>query len=310
MKRVQYDRYGGAEVMRLETFVPEEPQRDEVAIAVQFAAINPIDWKARSGAMKMVTGKSFPRAMGLDLSGTVTAVGSGVTRFAVGDEVFGMTRFKECGALAQSAIAKESALALKPPGVSFQEAACLATPGVTAWNALVDKAKITAHSTVFINGCAGAVGESAVQIAQLLGAQVAGSCAKDSIDRALSLGMTKVYDYKATDPATLADTFDVVFDAAGTLSTSEGLRMLRKGGRFATVEPTLARLLRAVFDRRLKPIIGTPRAELLDSLAKAAEEKKFQLPIAVTVPLQQAIPLIKDIEHGRRLRGKAVVSMN
>lgn len=84
---------------------------------VRFAAINPIDWKMRSGDMKIVTGSRFPRTMGMDLSGTVMAVGPGVTRFKVGDEVFGQARFKQCGALGEAAIAAEEALALKPAGV-------------------------------------------------------------------------------------------------------------------------------------------------------------------------------------------------
>lgn len=309
MKRIQYSRYGGPEVMQIETFVPEAPGEGEVSIAVQFAAINPIDWKVRNGAMKIVTGRSFPRAMGLDLSGVVTAVGRHVTRFSVGDAVFGMARFKQAGALGQAAIAKESALALKPSSISFEAAACLATPGVTAWNALIDKAGLAAGQSVFINGCAGAVGESAVHIARLSDAQIAGSCGADSMDRARSLGLIKVYDYRETDPADIRDTYDVVFDAVGTLPTAVGLGMLRKGGTFATVEPTPLRFLRSVFDRRLKPIVGTTRSELLDRLAKLADERALSLPIARIVRLDEAITLMTAMERGTRLRGKAVVAM-
>ncbi len=95
MKRIQYHSYGGPEVMRLEEFALGTPGKDEVAVAVRRAALNPIDWKVRNGAMKIVTGRSFPRGMGLDLAGTVTAVGADVTRFKIGDAVFGMARFKE-----------------------------------------------------------------------------------------------------------------------------------------------------------------------------------------------------------------------
>jgi NADPH:quinone reductase-like Zn-dependent oxidoreductase len=309
MKRIQYYAYGGPEVMRLEEFAPEAPGSGEVAVAVRFAAINPIDWKLRSGAMKIVTGRSFPRAMGVDLAGIVTAIGPGVTRFAVGDAVFGMARFKQAGALGESAIANEAALAKKPDGLPFEEAACLVTPGVTAWNGLVDKAKLKAGQSVFVNGCAGAVGEAAVQIARMLGAHVSGSCSAETMDRARSFGLRAVYDYRVTDPSMIPDKFDVVFDAAATLSTATGIGMLRKGGIFTTVDPTLARFIRAVFDRRLKPIVGTPRADLLDALARAAQDEGFRLPIAEIVPLAQAIPLIAAIEGGRKLRGKAVVAI-
>lgn len=309
MKRIQYYAYGGPEVMRLEEFVPEAPGKGEVAVAVRFAAINPIDWKLRSGAMKIVTGRTFPRAMGVDLAGIVTAIGEGVTRFAVGDAVFGMARFKQAGAFGEAAIASEAALATKPDALSFEAAASMVTPGVTAWNGLIDKAKLKAGQHVFINGCAGGVGEAAVQIALMHGAVVSGSCSAEAMERARSLGLTEVYDYRVTDPSMLPDKFDVVLDAAATLSTAAGIGLLRKGGVFTTVDPTPARFVRAVFDRRLKPIVGTPRADLLDTLAKAALDKAFRLPIAEIVPLAEAIPLIASIEGGRKLGGKALVAI-
>lgn len=309
MKRIQYHSYGGPEVMRLEEFALGTPGKDEVAVAVRRAALNPIDWKVRNGAMKIVTGRSFPRGMGLDLAGTVTAVGADVTRFKIGDAVFGMARFKEAGSLAEAVIAKEAALAKKPATVSFEQAACLGTAGVTAWNGLIDKAQLRPGQSVFINGCSGAVGEAGVQIARMFGAEVSGSCGAEGIERARSLGPQTVYDYRVKAASTISEVFDVVFDAAGTLSTSTGIGLLRKGGTFTTVEPTPVRFLRAVFDRRMKPIVGKPRADLLDRLAKAAHDRTLVLPIAETVPLAQAIPLISAIEAGRKLRGKVVVTI-
>lgn len=309
MKRIQYHSYGGPEVMRLERFDPETPGRDEVLVQVQVAALNPIDWKVRNGAMKIVTGRAFPRAMGLDLAGVVLEVGSDVTRFRARDRVFGMARFKQAGALGEAAIAKEAALAIVPDKVTFEDAACLGTAGVTAWNALIDKAGLKAGQSVFINGCGGGVGEAAVQIARMFGARISGSCRADSMERARSLGVTKVYDYARTDLSASFDRYDVVFDAAGTMDTATGLGLLRGKGAFATVEPTPLRFLRSMFDRRLKPIVGTPRAEILQRLADAAASQALVLPISETVPLEGAIALITAIEQGRRLRGKALVAM-
>src|SRR5204862_1243368 len=137
----------------------------------------------------MVTGKTFPRAMGSDFSGTVTAVGAGVTRFEIGDAVFGLARIKDCGALGEAVMAPETFLARKPDSVSFEDAACLGTPGVTAWNGLVDKAGLKGGKRVFINGCSGAVGEAAVQLARMLGATVSGSCSAQAMQRARDLGV-------------------------------------------------------------------------------------------------------------------------
>jgi NADPH:quinone reductase-like Zn-dependent oxidoreductase len=310
MKRIQYHQYGGPDLMELEDFQLAAPAKDEVAVKVKFSAINPIDWKMRNGVMKIVTGKAFPRAMGMDLSGTVIAVGSEVTRFKPGDAVFGLARFKETGALAQAVLAKETALAKKPEDVSFEDAACLGTPGATAWTGLIDKAHLRAGQHVFVNGCAGAVGEASVQIARLHGAIVSGSCSARDMDRAKQLGVQTVFDYRATDVSKIGERFDVVYDTAATMTTAQGLAMLRKDGVFLDLNPSPGKFIGAMFNRRLKPVICTPTVQMLDSLAQAARDENFKLPIGEIVPLSEAIALITALEAGRKVRGKSLVAMD
>jgi NADPH:quinone reductase-like Zn-dependent oxidoreductase len=310
MKRIQYHQYGGAELMRLEEFTLATPGPGQVAVKVRFAAINPIDWKLRNGQMKIVTGNKFPRAMGMDLSGTVIAVGPGESRFQPGDAVFGLAPFKQTGALGQAVVTSATSLARKPDNLSFEDAACLGTAGVTAWNGLIDKAKLSAGMRVFINGCAGAVGEAAVQIALMTGATVSGSCSASDMDRVHALGMKAVYDYRKTDVNDIADRFDVVYDTAATMELSEGFGLLREGGVFLDLNPSPGKFIRAIFNRRLKPIVCTPRPDILDGLARAASEGKFRLPIAEIVPLSGAIQLITTLEAGRKLGGKGVVAMD
>jgi NADPH:quinone reductase-like Zn-dependent oxidoreductase len=310
MKRIQYHQYGGPDVMGLEEFQLVAPAKDEVAVKVKFSAINPIDWKIRNGVMKIVTGKAFPRAMGMDLSGTVIAVGSEVTRFKPGDAVFGLARFKETGALAQAVLAKETALARKPEDVSFEDAACLGTPGATAWTGLIDKAHLRAGQHVFVNGCAGAVGEATVQVARLHGAVVSGSCSAGDMERARQLGVQAVFDYRTTDVSKIGERFDVVYDTAATMTTAQGLGMLRKGGVFLDLNPSPGKFIGAMFNRQLKPVICTPTAEMLDSLAQAARDENFRLPIGEIVPLSEAIALITALEAGRKVRGKSLVAMD
>lgn len=309
MRRIQYYAYGGPETMKLEDVAPQSPGRGEVAVKVNFAAINPIDWKVRNGYLKMITGKVFPRAMGSDFSGIVVSVGSGVTRFKPGDAVFGLARLKESGALGEGVVTSESFLAKKPESVSFADAACLGTPGVTAWNGLVDKAGLKRGQSVFINGCTGAVGEAAVQIARMLGATVAGSCSAGAMQRARDLGLQKVFDYRKTELSTLRDRFDVVYDAAAIMPTAVGLRLAGRNGAFADIDPTPMKFLRSAFNRRLKPIVCTPRADILDGIADAAGEGKLRLPIAETVPLGGAITLITTLEKGRKIGGKGLVAV-
>ncbi|KTC61549.1 NAD(P)-dependent alcohol dehydrogenase [Pseudomonas savastanoi] len=309
MQRIQYSKYGGPELMRLDNFELSAPGKGEVAVQVRFAAINPIDWKLRNGMMKIVTGNAFPRAMGMDFSGTVITVGADVTRLKVGDAVLGLARFKESGAFGQAVVTKETFLAKKPESLSFEDAACIGTPGITAWNGLIDKAKLQAGQHVFINGCSGAVGEAAVQIARYFGATVSGSCSAGDFDRAKALGVQNVYDYRTTHVSAIPARFDVVYDTAATLTVSEGVEMLRPGGVFLDLNPGPGKFIRALFDRRLKPIIGSPRVEILDKLAEAASRGTFKIPMGEVVPLSSAITLINELEKGRKLGGKGVIAM-
>ncbi|GLS22925.1 hypothetical protein GCM10007874_59450 [Labrys miyagiensis] len=169
MKRIQYYTYGGPEVMHLEDFELLTLAKGRITIKVKFAAINPIDWKVRQGNLKMLTGKSFPRAMGSDFSGTVLNVGTGVTRLKPGDPVFGLSRLKESGSLGEAVVTNEIFVAKKPSELSFEQAACLGTAGVMAWMGLVDKAGLKAGQRDFVNGCTGSVGETVVQLAHMLG---------------------------------------------------------------------------------------------------------------------------------------------
>ena len=309
MKRIQYSRYGGPEVMQVQHFELPHPGEGEVGVSVKFSAINPIDWKLRTGQMKIITGRKFPRAMGMDFSGRVISVGAGVTRFKVGDPVFGLARFKESGAFGQAVITKEAFLAHKPDDVSFEHAACLGTPGITAWNGLIDKAKLRAGQHVLVNGCAGAVGEAAVQIALMHGAVVSGSCSDRDMQRAKSLGVQTVYDYRNMQLSSIATRFDVVYDTAATLPISKGVATLKSGGVFLDLNPGLGKFVRAFFDRRLKMIIGSPRAEILDKLAKAASERRYNVRVAEPVSISEAIRLITELEKGRKLGGKGVIAM-
>lgn len=309
MQRIQYDSYGGPENMYLADFDLPTPGAGEVAVKVAFAAINPIDWKQRNGEVKMVTGKRFPRALGMDLSGTVIAVGHGVTRFAPGDAVFGLARFKESGALAQSVVTRSDFLARKPHNLSFEEAACLGTPGITAWNVLLGKTALRPGAHMFVTGCGGAIGEAVAQLARVAGVTVSGSCGAGDIARMTALGLREVYDYRKTRPADIPGGFDAVLDAAAVLSVSTGMAMLRPGGVLMDLNPKVPTFLRALVDRRLKPVIASPRADILDAIAEATSQGRFRIRVGETVSLDNAIRLITELEKGRRLGGKGVVAM-
>lgn len=309
MKRIQYRAYGGPETMRLEDYALPALAAGQVAVKVKFAATNPIDWKLRQGALKMLTGKAFPRTMGSDFSGTVSEIGVGVTRVRPGDAVFGLSRLKESGSFGEAVITNESFIAKKPDELSFEQAACLPTAGVMAWVGLVDKAGLKPGQRVFVNGCTGSVGEAVVQLAQMRGAQVSGSCGTASMRRAQDLNVFPIHDYRQTDLAAIDGRFDVVYDTAGTLPVGTGLRLLKHNGVLLDIHATPGKFFRAFLNRKLKLFFCTPRPEILDGIASAAVNGKMRMTIGKTVPLGEGIRLIADLETGRKINGKGLIAI-
>ncbi|WP_419664817.1 NAD(P)-dependent alcohol dehydrogenase [Streptomyces sp. 2-1] len=310
MRRIQYPQYGGPDTMRLEDFTLLAPKEDEVAVEVTATAINPIDWKIRRGELKMMTGRTFPRAMGSDFSGTVTATGPGGTAFKPGDHVFGIAPLKSSGAFAEAVVVPAANLAAKPDGLSFEQAAAFATPGFMAWAGLVDRAHLTAGQRVFVNGATGGVGEAVVQLARSLGATVTGTTGVDALDRARALGIDPAYDYRTTDLADTADlhgTVDVLFDTNGSLPVRTAMRLLKKTGVFLDINATPAKFAHSAINRRHKIFFCKPDEKTLTQTAALAAAGKIVMPIGETVPLDGAITLITELEKGRKINGKGLI---
>ena len=315
MRRIQYHSYGGPETMRLEEFELPAPEAGQVAVTIQAASVNPIDWKLRQGQLKMMTGRSFPRAMGSDFAGIVSAVGPGVTRFKPGDHVYGMARLNESGAYAEAIVTVESYLALKPAELSFAQAALLPTGAVMAWNGLIERAQLRPGQRVFVNGATGGVGEAVVQVARMLGADVVGTTSADFLTRARELGVDPVYDYASTGPSELAQlhagAFDVVYDTSGTLPVKTAMRMLNKSGVFLDINASPAKFLHSALHRRQHKIFFcTPTTQILTDAAAAATGGSLRASVGETVPLDAAIGLITDLEKGRKIPGKGLILMN
>lgn len=169
MRRIQYHRYGGPELMLLEEVEPPAPGRGQVLVRVRAAAANPMDWKVRNGTTKLMTGRRFPRGLGHDFAGTVAGVGESVTRFKAGDDVLGAMSMKDSGAFADMPVADEKLIVAKPAGLSYEEAAALPTAGVTALQSVIGKGGPRAGQSVFIHGCLGGVGRAAAQLALMHG---------------------------------------------------------------------------------------------------------------------------------------------
>lgn len=309
MKRVQFSRYGGPETMSIGEHTLADLAPGRVRIRVKAAAINPLDWKIRQGVMKMVTGRKFPQGMGSDFAGVVEEVGSGVESFKAGDEVFGTVEIKRQGAFAELVDADAKLIVHKPASLSFSEAACLPIPAATAWNAIVDAAKAGPSARIFINGCSGAVGSFAVQLALAHGAQVSGSCGNASLDRLKSAGVDPVFTYSEKASFAAKGHYDAIFDTLGTLPVGDGLSMLKPKGRFIDINPTPGRMARGLISGRYKMVFATAGFKHLAEISKAAAEGKLQSSIGQEAPFADAITAIGNTESGQRPQGRVVLIM-
>lgn len=209
---------------------------DSVLIDVHAASVNPIDNLVRAGYLKDMIPLTFPHVMGYDVSGVITEVGSEVSDFKVGDEVFARAHQEDAGALAEIARVKASALALKPDQITHLEAASLPLTGLTAWQALVDKAALKEGQQVLIHAGSGGVGTLAIQIAKDIGAFVATTVSARNTDLVTSLGADVVIDYKEQDFTDIISDYDVVFDMSGGEVMENSFKVLKKGGHLVSIK--------------------------------------------------------------------------
>jgi NADPH:quinone reductase-like Zn-dependent oxidoreductase len=308
MRRVEFDRYGEAAAMRMGDGEVPPPKPGQVRVRVKAAALNPLDWKQRKGDLKLFMNRRFPKGMGSDFAGVVEAVGEGVPELRIGDEVFGTMDIRTPGAFAEVLVTEARHVVRKPPQLSFAEAACLPIPATTAWAAILDKGHVSRNSRVLINGCTGAVGSMAVQLARARQAQVAGTCSRASFQDALAAGVNTVIDYADESQWRQAGPFDVIFDTAGTLDLRRGMSLLRPDGVFIDINPTPAKVLRGMLTRRYKIVFATMGMKHLADIAEWAAQGKLRSTIGRERPFSEAVETIASAESGARVPGRVVLN--
>jgi NADPH:quinone reductase-like Zn-dependent oxidoreductase len=235
MRAVVLREYGAPEVLGIEEVAKPEPIPTEVQVRVHAAGVNPVDFKTRAGeGVAGVLGEP-PVCLGWDVSGVVTALGGGVTRFKVGEEVFGMPWFpRQAGAYAEYVTAPSRHFAPKPHPLSHEEAGALPLAGLTAWQIVVDTIALEDGADLLVHGAAGGVGHLAVQIAKARGATVIGTARSDQADWLRGLGVDQVIDYGSERFEDLVSDLDAVIDFTGTLG-ERSLPLLRPGGMLVSV---------------------------------------------------------------------------
>jgi NADPH:quinone reductase-like Zn-dependent oxidoreductase len=312
--------YGSADVWRLDDIERPSIDADEVLVEVRAAGMDRGTWHLMAGlpyAMRVMGfGLRGPKSSvpGLDLAGVVVAVGSDVTRFVPGDEVYGIGT----GSFAEFAAAKEAKLGHKPTNLTFEQAAAVPVSGLTALQGLTDSGRLEAGQHVLITGASGGVGTYAVQIAKALGAEVTGVCSTAKMDLVRSIGADHVLDYTRESFAAGDVHYDLILDIAGHTSLERLRRVLTPKGTAVLVgSETGGRWLGGV-DRALRaailsPLVGQRLAPLmskedrgLDHLTELVEAGQVVPAIERTYPLADAAAAMRHLEAGQ-VRGKLVI---
>jgi NADPH:quinone reductase-like Zn-dependent oxidoreductase len=309
MRTVRQATLGGPEVLELVEAPRPRPAPTEVLVRVHAAGVNPVDWKVRTRGGLL---GEPPFTVGWDVAGVVEELGGGVTRFAVGDRVFGMPRFpKEAAAYAEFVTSPSRQLARTPDALSDVEAAALPLAGLTAWQALVETAEVRPGQRVLVLGAAGGVGHLTVQIAKARGAHVLGtaSAAKHAFLR--ELGVDEPIDYTSEDVTERAGEVDLVVDLVGGEAGLEALPALRDGGTFVAVPSSSAldALRERAGDRvHVTGILVEPDRSGLEALADLVEHGALRVHVAATFPLDE-VARAHELSESGRTQGKLVLTV-
>lgn len=233
MKAAYISHYGNIDNVQFDEQTKPSVTEDTVLVKVHAASINPLDLRVLEGEFKAILPVKFPFILGNDFAGTVVDVGSKVTQFKVGDEVYAKTDLN--GTFAEYTVVQQSSLALKPQNISMEQAAALPLVALTSWQALVEIAKVKAGQKVLIHAGSGGVGSIAIQLAKSLGAIVATTTSGKNIGWVQELGADIIIDYKTTDFEQELKDYDVVLDTQGGKILEKSLNVLRRGGRLISI---------------------------------------------------------------------------
>jgi NADPH:quinone reductase-like Zn-dependent oxidoreductase len=300
MRAVVIRETGSPEVLRVEEVERPEPSEGEVLIELRAASVNPIDWKIRRGLRP----KQLPAVPGNDVSGVVEL--SRADEFAPGDDVFG---FAASGGYAEFATAPAGALAKKPAGVSFEQAAAIPVAGLTAWQALFDRGGLQSGQSALIAGAAGGVGHFAVQFAKYAGVRVIGTGSTRNRDFVLGLGADEYVDYTQQDVAEVVSDVDLAFDTVGGDTTQSLLNTVREGGLLVTIANAPPDQAAAECGVRAELLVMSPSAEQLTRIAELVGSGEVRVQIAQTFPLAE-VRAAHELSESGHTRGKIVLTVN
>jgi NADPH:quinone reductase-like Zn-dependent oxidoreductase len=320
MRAAVYRRFGGPEVVEVREIPRPQPRKGEVLIRVHATTVSAADHRSR--AKDIPAGLALPSApvlglwrprrpvLGMDVAGVVAAVGTGVDRFAPGDEVVAMLGSRFGGHAEYAVVNADGAVVRKPAGLGFEEAASIVFGGITA-RAYLKQVPELSGRTVLVNGASGAVGSAMVQLARAAGAHVTGVSSAANRELVAGLGAERTIDYAAHDFTADGSTYDVVVDCVGNAPLSRTHRAVNRGGAVLLVAADLRSLLTARRDGRRHGVTvvtgpGPYRAEDLQHVLRLAEEGALRPTIDRVYPLDEIVAAHRYVDSGRK-RGSVVL---
>ncbi|MFX1263330.1 MAG: NAD(P)-dependent alcohol dehydrogenase [Promethearchaeota archaeon] len=325
MKAIVFEKYGPPEVLQIKEVEKPTPKANEVLVKIHATSVTAADWRMRKPdpfLARMMNGLLRPmkfNILGIELAGVVEAVGSGVTKFKPGDEVFGGTGFG-FGAYAEYVCIPEDAdssddgsIIHKPTNLSFEESAVIPVGADTALYFLRTQGNVQPGQKVLIYGASSSVGSYAVQLAKHFGAEVTAVCSASNHEWVKELGADKMIDYRTEDFTQSAETYDAIFDAVGKLSLSNSMKAVKDGGVFLDAVHMMRRSVMAKFasKKNNKRILGgtaTGRVEDLVFMKELAETGKLKPVIDRTYPLEEIVEATRYVETGRK-KGNVVITV-
>jgi NADPH:quinone reductase-like Zn-dependent oxidoreductase len=308
MKAVVIHQYGGPEVLKYEDVPQPEPKQNELLIRVIAAGVNPVDGMIRSGMFDKEGHRAFPVILGGDISGVVEKVGSKITKFKSGDPVFAYVSLDNSGGYAQYALVTEREAAPKPKSLTYVEAAAVPIVALTAWQALIDTAKLKTGQTVLIHGGSGGVGSFAIQIAKAHGAKVIATASTANQELLKQLGADVAIDYTKQKFEDIAKDVDVVLDSIGKDTLARSYGVVKKGGIIVSLvaRPDPAELEKHGI--RGEALNVDPNSDELGEIGKLIDEKKINVIVSQTFPLSEARKAQEQVATGHT-RGKIVLKV-
>lgn len=332
MKAFIVPRYGKKEKLQLTEIAEPVVKETDILVQIHAAGVNLLDSKIRNGEFKLILPYATPFTLGHDVSGVVTKVGSKVSTFKVGDEVYARPADYRIGTFAEFISVNQNDVALKPKNLSMEEAASIPLVGLTAWQALVEKANLKKGQKVFIQAGSGGVGTFAIQLAKHLGAAVATTTSAANIDLVKRLGADVIVDYKKEDFEAILKDYDVVLNSQDTKTLEKSLKILKTGGKVISIsgppDPDFGKEIHANWFlgiilkwlsagiRKKAKRLGVnfsflfmrAQGEQLSQITKLIESGVIKPVVDKVFPFEQTNEALSYVETGRA-KGKVVVQV-